>query len=169
MTRAYSQINLFDAVYMCARKYPGGVEALASRLGVHPGTLYQKLRSSVTTHKLSIDEMLQILEWCHDAKIPEVDAALDAFNWRFNRVSFELPHIEKSGEQLVTHLLMVMQSDGELAKDIQLALVDARISTREMDGLEKRVQTATESLMQLLELLKEKHSKDFPQSDSAAH
>jgi len=162
MTLAYSQINFFDALYVCARAYPGGVEALSSRFGMPSSTLYQKLRPGVKTHKMTLDEAVQLLEWCQEAGVPETDAAIDAFNWRFNRISFELPKVTQSGEQLVNHLLMVMRSDGELAKDLQLALVDDRISTREMGGLEKRVQVATESLLQLLELLKEKHKKDSP-------
>ena len=162
MTYSYSDINFFDAMYICARSYPGGVEALASRLRMPVSTLYSKLRPGIETHKLTTDETLQILEWCQEAGIKEADGALDALNWRFNRVSFELPKVANTGEQLATHLLMVMRSDGELAKDIQGALVDNKISLREMDSLEKRVQVATESLLQLLELLKEKHRKDFP-------
>lgn len=163
MTHAYSQINFFDAMYICARAYPGGVEALASRMHMPSSTLYPKLRPGVKTHKLTLDEAVQMLEWCQEAGVKETDDALDSLNWRFNRVSIELPKISDSGEQLVTHLLMVMKSDGELAKDIQTALVDNRITSREMDGLEKRVQVATESLLQLLELLKDKHRKDIPQ------
>lgn len=162
MTHAYSQINFFDAMYVCARAYPGGVEALASRMHMPSSSLYLKMRPGVKTHKLTLDEAVQILEWCQEAGVKETDDALDALNWRFNRVSIELPKITESGDELVTHLLMVMRSDGELAKDIQTALVDNRITGREMDGLEKRVQVATESLLQLLELLKEKHKKDSP-------
>lgn len=138
------------------------MEALSSRLHMPSSTLYHKLRPGVHTHKLTLDETVQILEWCQEAGVNETDAALDAFNWRFNRISIELPKVSQTGEQLVTHLLMVMKSDGELAKDIQTALVDDRISGREMDGLEKRVQMATESLLQLLELLRDKHKKDSP-------
>lgn len=34
MTCKYSEMNQHDAIYIAARAYPGGVEALAGRMGM---------------------------------------------------------------------------------------------------------------------------------------
>lgn len=164
MTSSYYEINVFDALYMAARKYPGGVEALAARLGIASSTLYGKLRPGIETHKLQAEEMIHILELCQDAGVAEADLALGAFNWRFGRISIQLPKGGKGHEELMAQLLMVMKSEGDLASEIQVALRDERINTREINTLEKRIQVATESLVSLLQILKERHKKDFPQT-----
>lgn len=168
MTASYYEINFFDALYIAARKYPGGVEALAARMQLAPSSLYSKLRPGIETHKLNAEEVIQILELCQDAAVSEVDLAIGAFNWRFGRVAFQIPRHVTDHEELTEQLLTVMKSEGDLAADLQEALSDNKINTREIHSLEKRIQVATESLVQLLEILKERHNKDFPHACKAA-
>ena len=75
-------------------------------------------------------------------------------------MSFKVPSVDKVDSTIVNNLLHVMQEQGNLAKELEVALGDNRISLREMAALEKRVQQATEAQIQLLEMLREKHRVD---------
>ena len=49
MTCHYSEINLLDAISIAARRYPGGIEALAQRIGIR---VPQVLRNKITPSKI---------------------------------------------------------------------------------------------------------------------
>ncbi|WP_083526742.1 phage regulatory CII family protein [Comamonas terrae] len=49
-----------DAARLVAERFPGGVPALAVRMGVSANTLQHKLNPNNTTHKLTADESLAI-------------------------------------------------------------------------------------------------------------
>ncbi len=160
MTIARSDVDPLDALYTCVSHYPGGVPAIAARMGIATRTLYSKLQKAIDTHHLNYLEFIRILEYCEEAKVPKVDLVLDAIDWRFGRVSFKVPIVQNVDSTLVNNLLHVMQEQGNLAKELESALGDNRISLREMAALEKRVQQATEAQIQLLELLRDKHRTD---------
>jgi len=160
MTHARSEIEPLDALYTCASEYPGGIAAIAARLGVAARTLYSKLQKATDTHTLNYREFMRILDFCHEAKVKEVDLVLDAIDWRFGRVSFKVPTVDGADGEIVSNLLNVMKEHGNLAKELEAALGDNRISQREMAALEKRVQQSTEAQIQLLELLRDKHRAD---------
>lgn len=49
-------MDVRDAAYLIAHHYPGGVAALAARMGVNPGVLQNKLNPNNDTHHLRLDE-----------------------------------------------------------------------------------------------------------------
>lgn len=49
-------MDVCDAAYLIAHHYPGGVAALAARMGVNPGVLQNKLKPNNDTHHLRLDE-----------------------------------------------------------------------------------------------------------------
>lgn len=164
MTCEYSTINFWDALYTCARAYPGGVEALANRLKVAPSTLYNKLRPGIKTHEPTGHEIYQIIEWCQDAAVPEADLVLDAWDWHFGRVGYAVPKTVLRDDVLANQLLRVLRANGDVATKIEQALMnDNRVDRREKDAVEKCVQESIEALAQLLEMIKAKHRTDYPE------
>lgn len=163
MTCHYSEINLFDAISIASRRYPGGIEALAQRIGIRvPQVLRNKITPSNEQNHLTVEELTLIVESLqHAGREKEADLIIDAFNWTFGRVATRLPGITPDGENLTAHLLAIMRSNGNLASDLESALVDGKISTRELDALEKRVQEDIEAQLQLLQLLRQQHRKHF--------
>lgn len=164
MTCHYSEINLFDAISIAARRYPGGIEALAQRIGIRvPQVLRNKITPSNEQNHLTVEELTLIIESLqHAGREKEADLIIDAFNWMFARVATKLPGATKQvTDDLTSNLLQVMRRTGEIAADLEAALVDGKISTRELDTLEKRVQESTEAQLQLLELLRQQHRKHF--------
>ena len=51
-------MDVTDAAMLIAREFPGGVPALALRIGVSAGTLQHKLNPNNTTHHLTVKEAL---------------------------------------------------------------------------------------------------------------
>lgn len=161
MTCRYNEINQHDALYLAARKYPGGVEALAQRLGMHAGTLYNKLRPGVTTHIVSFEELSHILELLEDAGVPEAEQVFDAFLWRHGRVAMRLPHASITDDQLLSGVLQMLQCEGELAREISSALSnDGKISDKEYSEIDNDLQKSIEALVSLRERVRAKHKTD---------
>lgn len=150
MTLRYSEANQHDALYLIARKYPGGVEALAHRLGKSPDVLYNKLRPGVHTHHITFEELSLILELCEEAGVNDWTLPLRAFCWRHRHIPISLPHCPEVGdEQLTTLLCQTMKEIGDVADEISQATRDGRITDRELAGLEVQFTEAAAALMAL--------------------
>lgn len=52
--------DIADAAYNTAHGYPGGIAALATRMGVNAGTLTAKVNQQNTTHHLSLKEAVAL-------------------------------------------------------------------------------------------------------------
>ena len=57
MTRRYADMNQHDALYKVARAYPGGLEALATKLDMSVNVLRNKLAPGIETHYPSFEEL----------------------------------------------------------------------------------------------------------------
>lgn len=68
--------SMIDGVRRAARCYPGGIEAVALRLGKSPSTLEKELRSA-PGYKLGFEDAHEIMVICRDVGS---DHALDGFN-----------------------------------------------------------------------------------------
>lgn len=162
MTSRYSEINQHDALYISARKYPGGVEALAQRLGVSPNVLRNKLRPAIDTHHTNFEEVSAIIECLEEVRVPEAYLALQAFNWRHGHVAVRLPSSEVGGGELFAQVLRIMNAEGQLANEISQALAgDNRIDGRELESIESQLQQSIEALVGLREKVRAKHDADF--------
>ncbi|WP_295851994.1 phage regulatory CII family protein [uncultured Xylophilus sp.] len=64
-----------DAAYQTAHGYPGGVSAIAARLGIPAGTLTHKVNPHNTTHHLSYAEAVSLAHLAGDARMLHAFAA----------------------------------------------------------------------------------------------
>lgn len=88
MTCALNKLNPLDALKLACNDYPGGVEALAMRIGMVPGVLRNKLSHDVSTHHINYpDQVSNILDCLREAKVDHWDAPLQAFAYRHERAS----------------------------------------------------------------------------------
>lgn len=55
-------MSVADAIYHTAHKYPGGVAALALRIGMSSNTLQHKVNPNIATHILSAEESVVMQE-----------------------------------------------------------------------------------------------------------
>lgn len=62
-------MSVQDAIYHTVHGYPGGVAALASRMGLPVGTLTHKANPNNTTHHMRPDELLAMQHFSGDAAV----------------------------------------------------------------------------------------------------
>ena len=55
-------LSLEDAIYHTAHKYPGGVHALAPRMGMSGNTLQHKVNPNTSTHTIKPEELVGLME-----------------------------------------------------------------------------------------------------------
>jgi hypothetical protein len=162
MTKKYSQIGLHDALYIAAREYPGGIEALAQRMGVSPNVLRNKLQPGIETHHTTLENFAEIVELLDPIKPDAAELAVNALLWRLGRVSVRLPHGEDvDNDRLLLLVADLFSHDGQVAELVRKALADDnKISDKELDEIEKGIQESSEALMTLLHEVREKHAAD---------
>lgn len=147
MTLRSSDTNQHDALYKIARAYPGGIEALAARMGKSTNTLRNKLQPHISTHYVSFEEVSEIVELCAGAGVPDALLPLRSLNWRHGLVSFAIPSSDNlSDEQLSMTVCRVMKEAGDVAASVGDAMSDGRISLEEMDRIEREFSEAMGAL-----------------------
>ena len=122
MTCEYFNINPLDALYNLARRYPGNIEALAVRLGRQAAVLRKQLAPGTTTHHLSPDDFMRIIELCVEARVPDAYVPLHALCFQLDHVAVQLPAIDTDAGELFGQILRMLREEGELAKNIQEAI-----------------------------------------------
>src|SRR5690242_18137866 len=65
-----------DAAYRLAHRYPGGIAALAARMGANANTLQHKFNPNAGTHRLTLDEAEQATVFSQDPEIAQALAAV---------------------------------------------------------------------------------------------
>lgn len=64
-------MDMFDTIHEVAHEYPGGVEALAARMGKNAGTMRKKLLPNETSHELTVKELRQIVAFSNTDRIAQ--------------------------------------------------------------------------------------------------
>ncbi len=166
VTLRYSEANQHDALYLIARKYPGGVEALAHRLGKSSDVLYNKLRPGVLSHHTAFEEVSLILELAEEAGVADWALPLRAFCWRHRHIAIPLPACsETDDEQLTMLLCRTMKEIGDVADEISQATHDGHITERELERIEIQFTEATAALMALRERVRAKKDEAKERGD----
>jgi hypothetical protein len=160
VTYRYSDINQHDALYKAARKYPGGIEALAPRMNLTSAVLYSKLRPGVETHHTAFEEVSEVIELLQEANKDEAaELPIQAFNWRHGYVGVKLPAIEHvSSGELLKMICKLMAEEGEVASAISAAISDNWISPDEQEKIEVSIRRAVQTLLVLGMRVHEKRS-----------
>jgi len=147
VTCDYTDIDTHDALYNLARKYPGGVEAIAHRLGMSSAVLRSKLRRQVDTHHVSVEEFSDILEKCQEAKLQEWSSPLHALCWRHGHVAVQMPTGVGSDAALTDLICRAFKENGDVADRISRALKDDKITKKELTELDKEIEEAIAALL----------------------
>lgn len=157
MTQEYSDMNQHDALYTAARKYPGGIEALAKRMGISTAVLYSKMRPDCHTHHMSFEQVSEVTEYMVGAGVPEALQALHALAWRHGMVSISLPPItEQETDCLVQGICKSVVEFGHLTSAVSEAMADGKICGKEWDEIDLEFQHAIGALTELRERIRAK-------------
>ena len=147
MTRRYLDMNQHDALYTVARKYPGGVDALAKELDISPNVLRNKLAPTIFSHYPSFEEVSRIVECCHKAGLPDAHLPLHALLVRHGMAAFVVPQPEQAqGDDLSQTVCRVMSEVGAVAEAVSDALRDGVVTAVEADLIEREFHSALSAL-----------------------
>ena len=147
MTRRYLEMNQHDALYTVARKYPGGLDALARELGISVNVLRNKLSPAIESHYPSFEEVSQIVECCHKAGVADAHLPLHALLVCHGMAAFVVPQPEAARQDdLSQTVCRVMSEVGAVAEAVSSALMDGVITTVEADLIERKFQSALSAL-----------------------
>jgi AraC-like DNA-binding protein len=160
-------LHPLDALYQAARRYPGGVEALARRLNMSEPTLYKKLRHQVETHRLAYDDELSELLFClKEAGVKGWADTLHALLWRHGHVAIALPEMDaagEGGEALTAAIVSSVKEHAEAIASIGESLQrDSAISDFELRRIEKEIEEAVVALVGLRDLARKMNEAARP-------
>jgi hypothetical protein len=147
MTRRYLDMNQHDALYTVARKYPGGLEALARALDMSVNVLRNKLAPTIASHYPSFEEVSLIVERCHQAGVSDAHLPLHALLVRHGMAAFVVPQPEAARQDdLSQTVCRVMSEVGAVAEAVSSALIDGKVTSAEADLIERKFHSALSAL-----------------------
>ena len=147
MTRRYSDMNQHDALYKIARAYPGGIDALATKLNISANVLRNKLAPGIASHYPSFEEVSMIISVCQEMGVKEALLPLHAMLGRHGMAGFVVPEPEQiSNDDLSQTVCRVMSQVGNVAEAVSEALIDSVITECEADLIEREFQGALTAL-----------------------
>lgn len=115
-----------DAAYRLAHRYPGGVAALAARLGMSANTLQHKLNPHCSTHHLYLSDAEALTALTGD---PEIAQAL-AF--ACGHVCIPAPSVIGADGALAERIASVGREFGDVMRATLDAIADGRVTQREL-------------------------------------
>lgn len=120
-------MNIWDVIHEVAHSYPGGVEALAGRMGKSADTLRKKVLPSNDTHDLTVKELRKIVDYVG------TDAVAKAFADERGLMCIKKPDYGDLSDKAILDLFLVLQiQQGEWAKEISGAMENGEIDWDEL-------------------------------------
>lgn len=129
--------------------YAHGVPALAEKMGLKPGTLYNKADSDDDTHhQPTLRDVLLATRLTGDMRV------LEAMNGAFGRAAFDVSHQgEKSDEALLELLTNFGAETGDFHRVLRQALLDGRFHAMELVEIRAEALDVVAALMTLVHRL----------------
>ena len=123
-------MELNDAVRRMARNYPGGLNALAVRMGKSPSTLDKEIRGAAG-FKLGLADAQEIAVLCHDANADNSMELLSLMVHAVDHTLIPLPAPDATPMTL-ERLGRVMHECGDLVAVVTKAKADGQVCDNEM-------------------------------------
>lgn len=121
-----------DQIHEIAHGYPGGVEALAARMGKNPGTMRKKLLPNEDTHDLTVKELRKIVDYC------DTDRIAQAFADERGLMCIKKPDFESLSDKEILDLFLDLQAkQGEWAREISKSMENGDINWNELVAIRK--------------------------------
>ncbi|SEN72032.1 Phage regulatory protein CII (CP76) [Nitrosospira multiformis] len=120
-------MSIKDVLYRAVHAYPGGVAALAARMGKNPNTLQSKINPNLGTHHTTAEELEQIQTFTNTDEIAKYLAA--------QRGMICIPVVRHEGASDTEILDLVIQmntAESGFLSEMQRALADGGVCEKEM-------------------------------------
>ena len=149
MTLRKDPMDQLSALYLVAQKYPGGVPALAVRLGVAASTLYAQLRGD---EPLQVDRQDAILHFARQARVANWTQPLHAKAHEHGGIFVELADLPVASDALTQSMLLAVKEFGDLAGVAAADVADGAISQRELAEIEREGYEAVAAITAFVKL-----------------
>ena len=131
-------MNIIDALYRAAHNYPhGGIDALATRMGISASSLQHKVKPANTCAHCSPGEMAQICELTGD------HGAAHALAGRLGYVMLAVPSMHGVDSGFAAELAATVKEFGQFIAEVSEDLADGEVTDNELRRIERE---ATEML-----------------------
>jgi hypothetical protein len=129
--------------------YAHGVPALAEKMGLKPGTLYNKADSDDDTHhQPTLRDVMLATRLTEDFRV------LDALNEQFGRAAFDIRHTGRMSDEALLELVTGFGAEtGDFHRVLRSALLDKRFSVLELAEIRGEALDVIEALMTLVHRL----------------
>jgi len=125
-------MDLLDQIHEVAHSYPGGVEALAARMGRKPDTLRKKVLPTNDTHDLTVKELRTIVDYV------DTDKIAIAFAHERGKICIEKPDFTGLSDAAILDLFLKLQKEqGDWAREISKSMESGDIDWGEMQKIQK--------------------------------
>lgn len=126
------------AIHQTAHDAPGGLNALARKMGLGEQVLRNKVCPTTDTHKLSLREAVAMMDAADDDRILAVLAAMRGYALERRA----LP----DAQSIVAAVLSADAEHGDISREIQAALADGKITEHEKAAIARQIRDAHQSL-----------------------
>lgn len=126
------------AVHQTAHDAPGGLPALARRMGVHEQSFRNKVCPTTESHKLNLREALAMMDITNDDRILEVLAEMRGYTLE----RYVLP----DAASIVSAVLSSDAEHGDVSREIMSALADGKLTEPERAAIAQQIHDAHAAL-----------------------
>lgn len=157
-------MNLLDAARRLAKDYPGGIEALAVRLGKNPTTLRHELARS-HGYKLGAEDLEEMTLLAIGVHQPNATVALGTFNANCGHMAIPLPQaLAGSDDDCMRQLAGVAKEFSDMVQAVSVRAADGDISDNDLAAIDKELTELVASVHALRSSLGRRN-----QADKAGH
>jgi len=129
-------MNILDAARRMARKYPGGVEALALRLDKAPSTLEKEVRGA-PGFKLGADDAHEMSKMCHEVGMVDPLAFLTTWAAGMDCLVIPMPPtVGVDGAECMKAVAAAASEASEMIAEACAALADGKVTDNEMRAID---------------------------------
>lgn len=124
-------MELNDAVRRMARNYPGGLNAMAARMGKSASTLDKEIRGAAG-FKLGLADAHELTVLCHDARVPGALELLSLMLHDVDHTAMPLPPQQPGQPMTLERLGKLMHECADMVAMVTQAKADGRVCDNEL-------------------------------------
>jgi len=153
-------MNITDSLWRAAHAYPGGIEALAVRMGISASSLAHKVKPSNLGAHCSPEEMAQVCEMTGD------HGAAHALADRLGYVLLPMPQLADGVDAgFTTGLASAVQEFGQFIAEVSSNLADGRVTDNELRRINKEAAEMIAAAQKLVVLAERMNDQNKPASE----
>lgn len=150
-------MNLLDSARRLAKAYPGGIDALAQRMGKNPATLRHEL-AGATGYKLGAEDLEEMTLLAMGAHQSNALVALATFNANCGQMTIPLPQaLAGSDDDCMRHVAGVAKEFSDLVQAVSLRAADGEISDNDLAAIDRELSELVASTHGMREALGRMH------------